>query len=601
MNSKEKEEFLKQEMKDTIEKTASANAIRQNPYPSPFLNLSDMHIPETTIEIFEWCKYYYLFDPLIAGAINALATFPVTELHLEDETKESDEDVKLYEKVLFGDLNIYKLLVEIGIDYFLYGNCFVMGEMSKDEKENKKWSNITRLDPSRITIDYNPSTGEKTYKWDIPNRIKKIVRQQQPKKEYDKIPEIIKRAVLGKKHIVLNNESVYHFNRATDSLGDNSVWGVPIVANVLKLLMYRNTLRQAQEAIAREHIVPLRVFYLDRTAGVNINADWNKVAKDLAKEITKTVADPNYKVVSPVPVNMINAGGQGRSLLLTPEIDQVQSEILAGMNVPKEFIFGGVSYSGSSISLRILENQFITYRLLLKDFLQNFIIKGMAKARGEWHSEEDDENLVSVKFTDLKMQDDVQQKQLLIQLNNAGKCSNDYLWKNMGMDPEKMKESIKAEALEAVDLENEVKIKKMKSELESMDIQLQIQKKQIQMQQELAKMQQELQMQGQPQENSEGIPQEAAGDISQQQGETPQQETSNSEAQGQNELTDKEIADVALKLSKADPKTRQEFLGKLPLQYRQRIIEKLSEFDSAKEVDMRPLPQQKPPRRQGGV
>ena len=163
-----------------------------------------MQLPKSTIETFKWCKYYYTFDPIIAGAINALANFPVTEVMFEDDnnTKKSKEDIKLYKKVLFKNLNLHKLLIEIGIDYFLYGNCFVMGELKGDSKENLEWKNIVRLDPSKMIIDYNPATGEKRYKWQVPNKIKQIVTTKKPKEEYDKIPDIIKQAVRKRKTIV---------------------------------------------------------------------------------------------------------------------------------------------------------------------------------------------------------------------------------------------------------------------------------------------------------------------------------------------------------------------------------------------------------------
>ncbi|MGL5715928.1 MAG: hypothetical protein ACRCX2_23130, partial [Paraclostridium sp.] len=177
----EKEKILKNEKEAAInsqgiEKTASFNSMNyQQSYPSPFLNLSDMHIPETTIEILKWCKYFYTFDPIIAGAINALATFPVSEIHLEaseDANDKSQEDtIKLYNKVLHKKLDIYKLSIEIGIDYFLYGNCIVFGEMEKNELTGEsEWNRVTRLDPTRVIIDYNPATGAKRYKWQIPNK-----------------------------------------------------------------------------------------------------------------------------------------------------------------------------------------------------------------------------------------------------------------------------------------------------------------------------------------------------------------------------------------------------------------------------------------------
>ena len=593
----DKAAFLKEERDKALVKLASFNQNYQNPYPSPFLNLSDMQLPKSTIETFKWCKYYYTFDPIIAGA---LANFPVTEVMFEDDnnTKKSKEDIKLYKKVLFKNLNLHKLLIEIGIDYFLYGNCFVMGELKGDSKENLEWKNIVRLDPSKMIIDYNPATGEKRYKWQVPNKIKQIETTKKPKEEYATIPDIIKQAVRKRKTIVLDPNQVYHFSRATDSMGNNAVWGVPIVANVLKLLMYRNILRQAQEAIAREHIVPMRIYYLDRTNTVDIMADWNQIAADLSTQIKKSIQDPNYKIVSPVPVNVINVGGEGRNLLLTPEIEQIQNEILAGMNVPREFIFGGLSYSGSSISLRILENQFATYRLLLEDFVQNFLIKGMAKARGEWLSEEDNDSLVTIKFAELKMQDDVQQKQLIVQLNSAGKCSNDYMWKAFGIDPEKMKSAIEEEAINAALLQGKADRARLECELENMALQEQLELKKVEIQVKTQMRMQQLMQATQPQQPmQEGT-------------EQPQQPEQNAQANNQPEqpqqqqqgVSDEEIEAMvekaSMQLKNSSDAEINQVLKDLPEPYKSKIIKRVAELkNSQASTDMRPMPEKKPPRR----
>lgn len=474
---------------DFFEKTASfgptgagnagalgAYRAMQSPYPSAFLTLSDMQIPESATEIFQWCKYTYMFDPLIAGAINALSSYPVTEITLEDiknkeDGKEDEEsDVyKEYERVLFDTLDVYKLLVEIGIDYYLYGNCFAFGELWTNPSTGKpEWKRVIRLDPTKMKIDHNQATGTTFYRWEVPDRVKNIVKTQKPYEEYQKIPEMIKQAVRENKTVVLNSDNIYHFARPSDSSGNSTGWGTPIIANVLKLIMYRNVLRQAQEAIAREHIVPFRLFYLNPSTDslATVNTNWKNVSQSLAGELMKAVKDPNYKVVSPYPVGMVEAGGNGRALMLTSEIEQVQNEILAGMNVPREFIFGGISYSGGSIALKILENNFATYRLYLKDFIQNFLIKGMAKARREWVNEKDDSNLVTVKFADLKMMDDAQKKQISINLNGAGKISNRRMWEDLGIDADKMKDELEKEQADAIESNFELQKQQFKMQLE---------------------------------------------------------------------------------------------------------------------------------------
>ena len=430
-------------------------------------------MPDKMSDMFKWCKYFYTFDPLIHGAINALSTFPVTNVTFEESVafteniqaqfKENPKDgsVLLQEsdllrsaKYLFNErINIYKLLIEIGIDYFLYGNCFVFGEITSNvQSGDKEWKFIRRLPVDSILIDTMPD-GSSTYRWRPPATLKRIIQHKSPKEAYEKIPDIVKRAVMANKTVRLKSQKIYHFSKPSDSLMTSS-WATPGIANVLKLLMYRNILRQAQEAIAREHIVPLRIFYLNPTNGQNPTVGRGPGQQNiqspqnaLADQISKASSDPNYKIVSNIPIGMVTAGGHGRSLLLTPEIDQIQGEILAGMNVPKEFIFGGVSFSGSSVSLKILENHFITYRLLITDFMNNFIIKGLAKARGLWTTEDDNQYLVRARLADLKMQDDVQQKQSIVNLNASGKVSDAYLLGVFNIDPKRMDQELKKEAL----------------------------------------------------------------------------------------------------------------------------------------------------------
>ena len=707
----EKEELLKAEKQSAMEKVASVYSpghgqLVQQPYPSPFMTLSDMSMPSKMSELFRLCKYYYTFDPLVAGAINALASFPITEVFLEESnnakkvlqanmekstdngvpssTEESDQ-LKQYKRVILDHLGIHKLLVGIGIDYWLYGNCFVFGELwINPVTKQKEWKHLVRLDPSKVIIDKNDATQEIRYKWTVPDRIKRIVKKKKPLSEYKKIPQIIKDAVMKNQAVLLNPNNIYHFSRPSDSMGD-TMWGPPVIANVMKLLLYRNTLRQAQEAIAKEHIVPFRVYYFEQTPGYNPNGNMGNVVESFGKELAKSSRDPNYKVISPVPVGVLNLGGNGKSLMLTPEIEQVQAEILAGMCVPREFVFGGMSWSGSSISLKILENQFITYRLLVHDFLQNFVVKNMARSRGEWSSDKDDDNIPTIEMSEIKMQDDVQQKQLIISLNQSGKLPDDILWKTMGFDPDNMRESLKEEAKRKIELDEEVEILRVESQtriqIAQIKAQMELQKiqtklqtefqlspenqeaQQVQMQQEMQMQQPQEQLQEQPQEQPQKQPQEqpvnedskkavstkdkkgkkfestgnpqidaiirqlikmpasdALKHLQALKGQLPNEIINQIRAAVSNSRKNEEAdapgvgyleaQKVAIQLMKMPEEERNTMLAKLPA--RQRILVEQSlndllsqkpsgdedeEDDSKQTADMRPMPQQRPPRR----
>jgi hypothetical protein len=102
-------------------------------------------------------------------------------------------------------------------------------------------------------------------------------------------------------------------------------------------------------------------------------------------------------------------GGQGRSLLTLGEVKEAEDNIIAAMGIPREFLYGGLSFSGSAITLRMLENQLETYASGLNSQLE-WIIEQVAKILG-WKT-------VEASFVPFRLIDDAQQKQLLLNINS---------------------------------------------------------------------------------------------------------------------------------------------------------------------------------------
>lgn len=591
--------------------TAAMSNKSYQTYRNSFLTMGDLQIPDDYREIFRWCRYFFKFDPLIGPVVRKLATFPITDYVVNDsewaeenddiEDDENSPEFKFYENML-RDLNLHKLLIEIGYDYYLYGNCIVLAEpgIKKVKRRNPEtneiierkevtWKSIRRLDPSCVRITRDPKTQEKIFYYEVPAHLVKVIKTKRPKDEYDRIPNIFKEAVKKKGVIRLNSRYVYDFSMPSES-GDNGLWATPPILHAMKLIMYTNVLRQAQEAIAYEHIIPKRIYYFEPGTQHDASLNFIDVADDFAFELKKQINDPNYQVISPIPVQQVNHGGQGRNLLLVPEIEQNNKQILAAMNVPQEFIFGGVSYSGSTTSLRILENDFITYRGSLLDFVNNFIIKRLAEERGEWETTDDDNKLISVTFADLKMQDDIQQKELMVRLNQQGKLSDEILFeKVLGLDASKVKKQMQVEARE--NIENQMELQAYQMELQS-------------------KLQQELQAKGitppapqaMPMEGQEGL--EGQGEQQTQQpteeSETGQAETGQQEQQGP---TEEALQNLAQELSQVDENEALSYIAGLDPSIQQKVHHYYQIIMDNKDMqaDMRPYPDQLPPRREGGV
>lgn len=601
---------------DGLVKVAYPNASMANnsyrTYRSSFLTMGDMQIPDDYREIFKWCRYFFKTDSLVGPAIRALATFPITDYIVNDsqEAEENDaikedetsDEYKFY-KGMLEDLNLKQHLIEIGYDYHLYGNCIILAEpglktvRSRDEngdiQERKEmvWKSIRRLDPLQVRINLDPKTNEKIYYYEVPQEMRHIIKTKKPKDKYDRIPKIFKEAVKKNGVIRLNSQFVYSFSMPSES-GDNGLWATPPIFHALKLIMYKNVLRQAQEALAYEHIIPKRIYFFENNGTYDPNLNFGEIADDFAFELKKQINDPNYQVISPIPVQQVQQGGQGRHLLLVPEIEQLDNTILAALKVPREFIFGGMSYSGSTTSLRILENDFITYRALLKDYVNNFLIKRLAEVRGEWEVQDDDDKLITVTFADLKMQDDIQQKELMVRLNQAGKLPDEVLYEKVfGLDSIKVKEQMKTE---------------MKENLEN---QFEMQMMQAKMQQD---MEQAMMANGiQPPQPEQSVPNEQ-GQMAEEQGvpkvpqeqptEQPQGSGPPQPEQGAPNVNQQALV-FAQHLVTLPDREAEALLTQVPAELQNIVFSYYQQLKDNKEMetDMRPAPEKLPPRREGGV
>ena len=71
----------------------------------------------------------------------------------------------------------------------------------------------------------------------------------------------------------------------------------------------------------------------------------------------------------PMPLGTQTIGGQGRALILHQEYRIWSEQIIAGMGVPPEFVFGGVQYSGTNLTMFQLHNKFLSYIEDLKELI----------------------------------------------------------------------------------------------------------------------------------------------------------------------------------------------------------------------------------------
>lgn len=213
------------------------------------------------------------------------------------------------------------------------------------------------------------------------------------------------------------------------------------------------------------------------THNTTINlVDWKE---QVSAEIARWRHDNNYMPIMPLPLGHQVIGGDGKSLLLFQELQMQTEHIIMGCGVPREFLQGGLSYSGTNVSLRMLENFFIGYISYQRQLL-NWIIRQITNYM-EWPMG------AKARFKPFKMADDIQRKMYMFQLNQAKVgVSNATLLMDLDLDPDEERalrkdeikkdlELMKSEQIGIAEITGEAQVITMKMTAKAQQVQVQAQ------------------------------------------------------------------------------------------------------------------------------
>jgi hypothetical protein len=448
----------------------SMSDFRGTRYPNQFFDLAQQYMPPTIKELFRWCTFYYYNSPLIGATMRKVSRYPVTDLIYEDGQESVRE---LWQHIFDKILSMKVRLLETNLNYHVYGNAFISihlpftrflicpacgerqpiqnwdwtfrgsdfvfsGKCSKcdhngslDVKDvpykDLKGIRIIGWNSENIHIKYNEYTGRYIYMYTVPSKLRNMILRGD-KDIIEDLPMIVIEALKKRRMIRFHHDAIFHMKAATLAEQDQG-WGKPAIIHVLKDMYYFYTLRRSQEAIAMEHIIPCDLIYPLPNAQQDpyIHTDLSNWRIQIETIIRKHRRDPNFKGVIPIPVGTTRVGGDGKMLMLSPELSYLNQTIVGGLGMSAELLFGSATqFTGASIQLRMLENDFIQNRSQLIDLVT--WIKDKIRI---WANIP---NIDGIRFSDFRMADDVQRNQQVIGLNAQGKLSDETMLTELGFD-----------------------------------------------------------------------------------------------------------------------------------------------------------------------
>jgi len=426
-------------------------------FPHQFFDIASTYLPRDIQKTFTWCEYIYFNNGPVRSATERIAQYFITEIKTNQAKSNSDNLIKILNK------NKKTFLLR-AVDTLVYGNSFAIvylpfdrvllcpkcgfearaakieylfqkyefhttckcgyrGRFNVEDRKNKNPEkiNMVRIDPKTIVIDSSYFSGESEYYWKIPKEIIDQIGASGSSGAshfiLNSMPMNILDAIKENKNFLFNSDKIDHMKNLSIA-GVSTDWGFPLYLNIIKLSFYNTILRRANETIALDFCVPFRVLSPGHTASGDPLQLYNMGAfvSEMENMIQKHRVDPATIQITPFPIQYQAFGSEKKAIDLTMEIEKNNMEMMEGLNFPMEMYKNTLTAQSFPSMLRLFENTWEHLVSGLNDSLQwyaNHICDFMGWER------------IPVSFTKVTLADDIEKKQLLLQLASAQQVSWD--------------------------------------------------------------------------------------------------------------------------------------------------------------------------------
>ena len=262
-------------------------------------------------------------------------------------------------------------------------------------------------------IQIDPSNPTKETKNTISNELKEKIRQS---------------GVIPLDTDPNSGSHVYHLARKKSQY---EPLGVSIIERCINTLILLDKLRQAQTSIASRHMTPMRVIWSDGLNSTDVD--------NLREQVDMALVDPDFSIIANYEIHWEEMGSQGRLLDLGAEDENGLNRLFAGLGVTREILTGEGTYTGSKISLEIMNTQYLLFREVIQEYVENYLFKPIARKKGFIEYDDYGKEVLlypRLSFTRLAIRDNEQFFDAVFQLYQKGSVSIDLILDILNIDPD---------------------------------------------------------------------------------------------------------------------------------------------------------------------
>lgn len=457
---------------------------------SPELSTDFNELPQSLHEQWSYYRFFYRSEPFVGQALDLHTELPLSKIRIGIPKARSRElalaATRFCEK--WAQTNqLLQRLISIVHERNLIGEAFIWSEDDNPEmpqnirfearhtltedgeaieemveredaderasrwlkKNYKGWTSVRCLPPEQVRMESFNFTDERIFEL-VPDSKTKHVIDRANSGDPDAIrivmsmPADVVNAVSAGNNIPLNTDPyagsfVYYLaNRKSDY----EPRGRSILERCMRVLVYRDKLRQSQTSIASRHMTPIRVVY-----GLDLS---ETQLDDLRDQVDQSLQDPDYSIITNFEVTWEEMGADSRLLDLTGEYDLTDRQLYSGLGVTEGLLSGESAYSGDRINLEVINVRYMLLREQLQELVQENFFKPMCYRMGFIEDDEDGEPQVIVPtltFTRLALKDNRDTFDQLYNLFTKGNLDVDTILELLNLDPVSVNERVQNDML----------------------------------------------------------------------------------------------------------------------------------------------------------
>jgi len=433
--------------------SAGVNIMQSGPaFYHPDFEPSSILLPQDQLEKNAWARHFYKHDPIVATAIDLHAELPLSKIKLafpKGRDKEKNRRILEYFVRMIGNqgCDLFDKLLQGAVEYNKLGNVFLWVQLSDD---NRWCESITLLDPDYVTAEKLEWVSRMTAEL-VPNQNVKSIVENGPDHPrtgplFRALPPDIRDTIASGRNVTLNCDPRRgsHLAHLARKMSDYDKWGVSLVERCFKNLVYKDRLRQAQDAIAARHMTPKHLIYAEGGGTVDID--------QLREQVDAAMNDPDYAIISNYQIVWELIGSSQSFLNVEGEWNYVNDEILIGLQMSKAFLQGEATYAGGQTMLAIMEQRYAMFRTVIEEFVYHSIFIPVCEACGFYETDRDESGAEVknylyplIQWNRLNLTDDTPHKQMLAQMVTEGKLDVGTWLETFGLDPDVVMERIEKE------------------------------------------------------------------------------------------------------------------------------------------------------------